>query len=92
MALGTSRPIRERRMNNRKRCSRSTELLVNNRPYRGSMTNISIEGVFIEIEQHFRVGQKVTIRFNSSRDNRPITMRGEIVRNTQRGVGVRFKH
>ena len=92
MAVGTSSPFREKRMNNRKRCSRTTELLVDNRPYRGSMKNISIEGVFIEIDRRFRIGQKVTVRFNSSRDNRPIIMRGEVVRNNHIGVGVRFKH
>ncbi len=81
---------REKRSNDRTKCERGTEFVVDNLPYYGQMKNVSIEGAFIETNETFPAGQVIQLKFNSYKDGAEITLRGEVIRNGRKGIGVRF--
>lgn len=64
---------------------------VEGRAYQDFLRNVAAGGVFIETNEHFSVGQKVSLTFSLPNDPRAIKIQGQIVRTTSKGVGVEFK-
>lgn len=85
---------RRQSQNKRRHARRNTQLTVyyatQDRAYRDVILNISPTGVFIETREPFIVGQEVLLNFTPNRQSEPIRVRGEIVRVTQEGIGVKF--
>jgi Tfp pilus assembly protein PilZ len=80
--------------NKRRHARRKSQLTVyyatQDRAYRDVIQNISPTGVFIETREPFIVGQEILLNFTPSRQSEPIRVRGEIVRITTDGIGVKF--
>ena len=54
--------------------------------------DISPGGLFIETSAPLAVGQEITLLLSLQDHARPMKILGEIVRATDQGIGVRFKH
>ncbi len=78
----------------RKHKRRNTNLTVyyatHDRAYRDMIQNISPTGVFIETGEPFNVGQEILLNFTPTRHSEPIKVRGQVVRITDEGIGVKF--
>jgi len=66
------------------------DFVIDEKAFRGFIRNISAEGMLIESNGPFFVGQKITLAFAlpNSRDHARMT--GQIVRLSQKGFGVKF--
>jgi hypothetical protein len=80
--------------NKRRHPRRKTQLTVyyatQDRAYRDTILDISPTGVFIETREPFIVGQEILLNFTPNRQSDPIRVRGEIVRVSPDGIGVKF--
>ncbi len=78
----------------RKHKRRNTHLTVyyatHDRAYRDVIQNISPTGVFIETAEPFNVGQEILLNFTPTRHAEPVKVRGQVVRITDEGIGVKF--
>ncbi len=78
----------------RKHKRRNTHLTVyyatHDRAYRDIIQNISPTGVFIETSEPFNVGQEILLNFTPTRHAEPVKVRGQVVRITDEGIGVKF--
>ncbi len=78
----------------RKHKRRNTHLTVyyatHDRAYRDVIQNISPTGVFIETSEPFNVGQEILLNFTPTRHAEPVKVRGQVVRLTDEGIGVKF--
>ncbi len=78
----------------RKHKRRNTHLTVyyatHDRAYRDVIQNISPTGVFIETSEPFNVGQEILLNFTPTRHAEPVKVRGQVVRITEEGIGVKF--
>jgi Tfp pilus assembly protein PilZ len=78
----------------RKHKRRNTHLTVyyatHDRAYRDMIQNISPTGVFIETSEPFNVGQEILLNFTPTRHAEPVKVRGQVVRITDEGIGVKF--
>ncbi len=78
----------------RKHKRRNTHLTVyyatHDRAYRDVIQNISPTGVFIETAEPFNVGQEILLNFTPTRHAEPVKVRGQVVRVTDEGIGVKF--
>lgn len=85
---------RRHSQNKRRHARRDSQLTVyyatQDRAYRDVILNISPTGVFIETREPFIVGQEILLNFTPNRQSDPIRVRGEIVRVTPEGIGVKF--
>lgn len=71
------------------------QYLIEGRLYNGYIRNISISGMFIETsrtgnQQTFYPGEPVTLNFEHPETKKPLKIRGQIVRITKTGLGIRF--
>lgn len=64
---------------------------VEGRAYQDFVRNVAAGGVFIETNEHFSVGQNVSLAFSLPNYPKVIKIQGQIVRTTSKGVGVEFK-
>jgi uncharacterized protein (TIGR02266 family) len=60
--------------------------------YKEYIQDISAGGLFIETRAPLAVGQEITLLLSFPDHERPIRIVGEVVRATQQGIGVKFKH
>jgi Tfp pilus assembly protein PilZ len=78
----------------RKHKRRNTNMTVyyatHDRAYRDVIQNISPTGVFIETSEPFNVGQEILLNFTPTRQAEPVKVRGQVVRITDEGIGVKF--
>ncbi|MBL0712456.1 MAG: PilZ domain-containing protein [Desulfosarcina sp.] len=78
----------------RKHKRRNTHLTVyyatHDRAYRDVIQNISPTGVFIETSEPFSAGQEILLNFTPTRHAEPVKVRGQVVRITDEGIGVKF--
>lgn len=58
--------------------------------YRAFVRNISADGVFIEGQRPFPPGSDISLVISFVEDRHPVKIKGEIVRSSQQGLGVRF--
>lgn len=63
---------------------------VNERFYTGYISNINGNGIFIETENRFDPGDKLTLSFESPGGENHIKITGEIVRANEEGIGISF--
>jgi non-heme chloroperoxidase len=75
----------------RKPYSAVVNYIVNEGAYTDSIQNISAGGVFIETGNPFFEGQEVSMTFPLPVSEENISMKGEIVRISEPGIGVKFK-
>ncbi len=59
--------------------------------YRDFVKDISVEGVFIETNIPFSVGEGISMTFLLPEHEKKIKIHGEIVRIDEQGIGVQFK-
>lgn len=60
------------------------------RAFKGFIKNISADGVFVETNQKFSVGQSITLSFALPNSGKHIRITGDIARTLPWGFGVRF--
>lgn len=60
--------------------------------YKELIKDISPGGLFIETRAPLAVGQQITLLLSFPERERPMKILGEVVRATNEGIGVRFKH
>jgi hypothetical protein len=76
----------------RKPIRSNVECLTNNRFHKGTITNISAGGLFIETLMPFRSGEDIVLKFMFPQNpQKQLQITGQIVRISPFGVGVRFK-
>jgi Tfp pilus assembly protein PilZ len=62
-----------------------------NQYYKGSISNISRGGAFIEAQGKFKVGQIIKLTIPGTKIDKGIMLKGEILHFNQAGVGIVFK-
>jgi hypothetical protein len=68
------------------------DFVVGRRSHRGSATNMSGDGVFINTKGRFSKGQAISMAFESPRFEKREKRTGKIVRITPEGIGVEFNY
>lgn len=64
---------------------------VRNRVFQGFIHDISVGGVFIGTGESIPVGQEILALIPLPNSPKSIRVRGDVVRNTPNGIGVKFK-
>ena len=60
--------------------------------YRSYVKSISMGGVFIETEESFIVGQKITLTFSSGYDHNSFMLTGKVTNRVPKGIEVEFEN
>ena len=81
---------RRTRRHKRRNAHLTVYYATHDRAYRDVIQNISPTGVFIETNEPFSVGQEILLNFTPTRHAEPIKVRGQIVRISDEGIGVKF--
>ncbi|MBW2470036.1 MAG: PilZ domain-containing protein [Deltaproteobacteria bacterium] len=85
-----ARHSRERRSQSRKPCLIPLTYLVRGRQFDGYILDINDHGVFIETGNAFFSGQEIIMTFSAPRNQKALTITGQIVWSSQDGIGVTF--
>ncbi len=80
----------ERRKLSRKPCLIPLTYLVRGRQFDGYILDINDQGVFIETGNAFFSGQEIIMTFAAPRNQKALTITGQIVWSSQEGIGVKF--
>ncbi len=80
----------ERRKHSRKPCLIPLTYLVRGRQFNGYILDINDHGVFIETGNAFFSGQEIIMTFAAPRNQKALTITGQIVWSSQDGIGVKF--
>ena len=88
--------LEERRRQNRRKYPRKlyrkeVVFATEHRAYSEFIRDISASGLFIETISPLQVGQEIKLVLSLPNHERPIKIVGEIVRVTEKGIGVKFK-
>ena len=75
----------------RKSCMISTDYVIGNRNFEGFMLDINPAGAFIETSDAFTEGQQIQLAFTLPNNPGQLKITGEILWNSQSGIGIRFK-
>ena len=78
------------RENLRKNCLVAVKCKVGDTSFASSITSISVDGVFIESNDRFPVGQRIWMAFKSPNSPNTLKLKGKINRNGFQGFGVNF--
>ena len=87
---GQDHNSRERRRYSRKPCLIPLTYLVRGRQFDGYILDINDHGVFIETGNAFFSGQEIIMTFAAPRNQKALTITGQIVWSSQDGIGVKF--
>jgi len=79
------------RENPRKPCLINATYKIQDRDFKSYILDISIGGVFIETNQKFPAGQKMTLNFSLPDHPQPFTLAGKIAWSSPRGFGLKFE-
>ncbi len=60
--------------------------------YRGSVIEISVDGIFIETEDSFTVGQEISLNFSLVNDLDHFMLIGKVTNRLPKGIEVKFKN
>lgn len=74
----------------RKALARPVYLSAQSRYFQGLIKDISRGGIFVETDDRFSVGQVIKLVIPETKFDKNIMIRGEIVRLSQAGVGIKF--
>ncbi|MGD2099054.1 MAG: PilZ domain-containing protein [Desulfobacterales bacterium] len=80
----------ERRGHSRKPCLIPLTYRVSGRQFDGYILDINDHGVFIETGNAFFSGQEIIMTFAAPRNQKALTITGQIVWSSQDGIGVKF--
>jgi Tfp pilus assembly protein PilZ len=80
----------DRRKYERNTCLIPLTYVVQDRSYEGYILDISDHGVFIETGNAFFCGHEIIMTFIAPRNQKPLTIIGEIVWSSQNSIGVKF--
>ena len=88
--------LEERRREDRREFARKpyrkeVVFATDHRAYSEFIRDISASGLFIETTSPLEVGQEIKLVLSLPNRERPIKIAGEIVRVTEKGIGVKFK-
>ena len=83
-------PLGEERKHPRRLNLKSVTIHVRDRTSRGMIQNISMGGVYIEANESFSIGQKITISYPVSNNTDEIEIQGEVVRTDQNGFAMKY--
>jgi Tfp pilus assembly protein PilZ len=78
------------RGNPRKICLISARCTVEDRSFKSYIIDISTVGAFIESNDRFPIGQKITIALKLPNHHEALQLKGRIARSGSRGIGVKF--
>lgn len=78
------------REDKRKTYTNAVSFSVMGETYNGLSRDLSAGGIFIKTDDAFEVGQMVHVTIPFSNNKKRVTLPGEIVRFTDRGIGIKF--
>jgi Tfp pilus assembly protein PilZ len=78
------------RGNSRKICLIAVKCQVEDRSFKSYIIDISSVGVFIESNDRFPIGQKITMALKLPNYHEAFQLKGRIARSGSRGIGVKF--
>ena len=81
----------ERRRHSREPCLIPLTYLVRGRRFDGYILDINDHGIFIETGNAFFSGQEIIMTFVAPRNQKALTITGQIVWSSQDGIGVKFR-
>lgn len=79
-----------KRVHPRKSCSVPVDYAAEGRAFKGSIKNVSVNGLFIETRQNFVPGETITLTFSLPNYPKPLKTHAKVVWNSPQGVGVEF--
>ena len=79
------------RTRSRKSCMINTDYVVESRNFEGFILDINPTGAFIETGEAFTAGQQIQLAFSLPNNPGKLTITGEILWNSESGIGIRFK-
>ncbi len=74
----------------RKCYAASVDYAIEDRLYHDFSRDISVGGIFIETKEKFHIGQQLSMSIPVKKDDKPIRVKGIIVRVADDGIGVAF--
>ena len=83
--------FKEKRVRPRKANPVLLDYTVRNRVFQGFIHDISVGGVFIGTGESISVGQEILAIIPLPNSPKSIRVRGDVVRHTPKGIGVKFK-
>ena len=75
----------------RKPCSVDVDYARDGRAFKGSIKNVSVNGLFIETSEQFSPGQTITLTFSLPNHSKPFKTKAQVIWHSANGVGVQFK-
>jgi Tfp pilus assembly protein PilZ len=82
---------KENRRHKRIHLSRAVDCFSKDRPFRGTVKNIAPSGAFIETDQPFEIGEKLTLALPFVKKGEGAMVKAEVVWKNELGIGVKFK-
>jgi len=82
----------EKRGDNRRTCLISADYIIGKEPFSSYILDISAFGAFIETNESFPAGQKLSMSFSLPNHQKPFNFKGQIVWSGSQGVGVKFDY
>lgn len=83
--------FREKRVKPRKPNPMPLDYAIRDRVCQGFIHDISVGGVFIQTVESVSIGQEILAIIPIPNSPKSIRVKGDVVRNTANGIGVRFK-
>jgi c-di-GMP-binding flagellar brake protein YcgR len=80
-----------RREHQRTPCFMPVDYATQDQVFKGFIQDISAGGLFIKPRTSFSVGEDITLTFSPPNRQKPVRIKGAIVRSDQLGIGVKFK-
>jgi len=74
----------------RKELSQTVDCFIENRNFKGHLTDIGPSGAFIETEESFEIGQKLSIALPFLKKKTGDMVRAKVMHKKDRGIGVKF--
>ena len=74
----------------RKKYTTSVDYAIEDRLYHDFSRDISVGGIFIETKEKFHIGQQLSMSIPVRKGDKPIRLKGIIVRVADDGIGVAF--
>jgi len=82
----------EKRGDNRRTCLISADYIIGKEAFSGYILDISTFGAFIETNESFPAGQKLSMSFSMPNHQKPFNYKGQIVWSGSQGIGVKFDY
>ena len=80
----------QKRVNERKVYLIPIEFIARGFIHNGVLLNISPGGAFVEYDEMFRIGEKMSLSIPFTKSNKHLNISGEVIRNEPLGFAVKF--